>query len=93
MKRIAGMLFMVTVSSALAAPLTAVGDEREPQHREAAAVAKAKIGDKVACAVDGMKMRLEADTPTAEYRGKTYYFCSEAETKTFLENPEAYIKH
>ena len=45
---IVGMLFMVTVSSNLAAPVTAVGDEREPQHREAAAPAEAKISDEVA---------------------------------------------
>ncbi|MFI5396021.1 MAG: YHS domain-containing protein [Candidatus Binatia bacterium] len=93
MKRIVGMVFMITVSSALAVPVRAAGDEREPQHREAAAPAKAKIGDSVACAVDGMRMRLEADTPIAEYRGKTYYFCSEAEKQMFLKDPEHYIKH
>jgi YHS domain-containing protein len=51
---------------------------------------KAKIGDEIACAIDGMKMPLQADTPSAEYHGKVYYFCADAEKQQFLENPERY---
>ncbi len=54
----------------------------------AAEAKRAKIGDEVSCAKDGMKMELEADTPSADVGGKTYYFCSESEKKAFLSDPE-----
>ena len=55
--------------------------------------AKAQIGDEVACAVDGMKMRLSADTPSADYGGKVYYFCGDSEKQEFLQHPERYVRH
>ncbi len=55
--------------------------------------AKARVGDEVACAVDGMRMRLSADTPAAEHGGKTYYFCSDSEKQKFVEHPERYFGH
>jgi YHS domain-containing protein len=54
---------------------------------------KRKLGDEVACAVDGMKMPLSADTPSAEYGGKVYYFCGDSEKQEFLRNPERYVHH
>lgn len=62
----------------------------DPEHANHGA-AKAQSGDEVTCAVDGMKMRLTADTPSTEYGGKTHYFCSDSEKTTFLQNPERYV--
>ena len=70
----------------------AMADTEHADHGTASAgAAKAQVGDEVACAVDGMKMRLSADTPSAEYGGKTYYFCSDSEKQKFLQNPERYV--
>lgn len=30
--------------------------------------------------------------PTAEYQGKTYYFCNEADKQAFSQDPERYAK-
>jgi YHS domain-containing protein len=91
MKYILWILFALAVTDAVPAPMPAVAEERQAEISEAAASAKAKLGDEVACAVDGMKMQLQADTPSAEYRGKVYYFCSEAERQTFLQQPERFV--
>ena len=39
-----------------------------------------------------MQIRLATATPSAEYRGKVYYFCSDSEKQTFLKDPERYTK-
>jgi YHS domain-containing protein len=51
-----------------------------------------KAGEEFTCPLDGMRMKVAENTPAAEYEGKTYYFCSEAEKQTFLKNPERYVK-
>ena len=48
-------------------------------------------GEEVVCALDGMKMKPSADTPSAQHQGKTYYFCSGTEKETFLQNPDRYV--
>jgi YHS domain-containing protein len=40
-----------------------------------------------------MKMRRSADTPSAEYGGKVYYFCGDSEKQEFLQHPERYVRH
>jgi len=75
------------------ATIPACSEERSPGTPHAAASAHGKIGDPIVCAVDGMQMRLAADTPSAEYRGTVYYFCSDSEKQTFLKDPERYTKH
>jgi YHS domain-containing protein len=42
--------------------------------------------------IDGAKISMRAATPTFEYKGKIYYFSSEANRNTFKANPEAVIK-
>jgi len=42
--------------------------------------------------IDGSKISIRAATPTFEYKGKIYYFSSEANKKTFTANPEAVLK-
>jgi YHS domain-containing protein len=37
-------------------------------------------------------VRIDATTPRAEYRGETYYFCSEDCKKEFEAKPAKYVK-
>lgn len=41
--------------------------------------------------VCGMKVNKEETQFTAEYEGKAYHFCMEADKMAFLENPEKYL--
>jgi YHS domain-containing protein len=93
MKRMAWTLATIVFVNAVFAAIPVLSDDRPPGAQEPAGSLKAKIGDQVACAVDGMKMPLAADTPSAEYRGKVYYFCTEGEKQAFLKDPERYTKH
>ena len=40
------------------------------------------------------KMEISEDTAevTAEYKGRTYYFCSEACKESFVKNPESFLR-
>lgn len=42
--------------------------------------------------INGDKISIRAATPTLEYKGKIYYFSSEASKQQFLANPEAATK-
>jgi YHS domain-containing protein len=42
--------------------------------------------------VDGSKISIRANTPTAEYKGHVFYFSSEANKRTFLAGPDQYLK-
>lgn len=42
--------------------------------------------------IDGSKISIRAATPTFEYKGKIYYFSSEANRRTFSANPDAILK-
>ena len=42
--------------------------------------------------VDGSKISIRATTPITEYKNKIYYFSSEANKRTFLANPEQFMK-
>lgn len=42
--------------------------------------------------IDGSKISIRASTPTFEFKGKIYYFSSEANKRTFQANPEAILK-
>lgn len=42
--------------------------------------------------IDGSKISIRAATPTFEYKGKIYYFSSEANRNQFKANPEANLK-
>ena len=52
---------------------------------------EAKVGDRTKCAVSGEEFVVKADSPHAEYNGKTYYFCCPDCPKTFQANPEKYV--
>lgn len=42
--------------------------------------------------VDGSKISIRATTPTHEYKGKIYYFSSEANRRSFIATPDAFLK-
>ncbi len=42
--------------------------------------------------VDGSKISITAHTPTAEYKGRVYYFSSDANKRTFTAAPDQYVK-
>jgi Cu+-exporting ATPase len=64
-------------AAASSAPLVAPGE--------------AKIGDRTKCPVSGHEFVVKADTPHAEYNGKTYYFCCPDCPKAFEANPEKFV--
>ena len=41
--------------------------------------------------IDGSKISIRAATPTHEYKGRIYYFSSEANKRTFAANPDPYL--
>ena len=41
--------------------------------------------------VDGSKISMRATTPTFEYKGRIYYFSSEANKSAFAANPQQYL--
>lgn len=87
------MFYVLAMSVVITAstPFPTWAGERQ-EAGAAAAANEPKIGQEVRCAIDGMKMRLEADTPSLQYQGKTYYFCADTEKQTFLKDPERYSK-
>ena len=51
----------------------------------------AKIGDRTKCPVSGEEFVVTADSPHAEYNGKTYYFCCPHCPEQFTANPQKYV--
>lgn len=51
----------------------------------------AKLGDRTTCPVSGEEFVVSADSPKAEYNGKTYYFCCPGCDKKFSAEPEKFI--
>jgi YHS domain-containing protein len=51
-----------------------------------------KVGEQFTCPVDGRRMIVTEHTPATEYRGTTYYFCTQQDKEAFLKDPEQYAK-
>ena len=66
-----------TPAAASSAPLVAPGE--------------AKVGDRTKCIVSGHEFVVTADSPHAEYNGKTYYFCCPDCPKAFEANPDKFV--
>jgi YHS domain-containing protein len=64
-------------AAASSAPLVAPGE--------------AKVGDRTKCPVSGHEFVVKADSPHAEYNGKTYYFCCPDCPKDFEAAPEKFV--
>mgnify|MGYP001478772432 CR=1 FL=1 len=93
--RISGKFFGTALAMAALLAIGSGGSVRgDDQHSAVEGKpGKAAVGEQVVCAHDGMKMSLAAGTPSAEYRGKVLYFCSDEEKATFLRDPEHHMKH
>lgn len=52
---------------------------------------EAKVGDRTKCPVSGHEFVVTADSPHADYQGKTYYFCCNDCPKAFEATPEKYV--
>ena len=85
-------LVAVATFAAMSVAIRMSADEGSPGTQRGVS-AKATVGEQITCAMDGMKMPFTAETPFTEYDGKTYYFCSESEKRTFHQDPERYTKH
>jgi YHS domain-containing protein len=66
-----------TTAAAPATPLVAAGE--------------AKVGDRTKCPVSGHEFVVKADSPHAEYNGKTYYFCCPDCPDAFQAHPEKFV--
>ena len=64
-------------AAASSAPLVAPGE--------------AKVGDRTKCPVSGHEFVVTADSPHAEYNGKTYYFCCPDCPKAFEAKPDKFV--
>ena len=53
---------------------------------------EAKVGDKTTCPVSGETFVVDADSPKAEYEGKTYYFCCGGCAGDFKADPASFLK-
>jgi YHS domain-containing protein len=51
----------------------------------------AKVGDKTTCPVSKETFVVKADSPKAEYDGKTYYFCCPHCAEKFQANPAQFV--
>jgi YHS domain-containing protein len=51
----------------------------------------AKIGDRTRCPVSGEEFTVTADSPHADYQGKTYYFCCPHCPEKFQADPSKYL--
>ncbi len=80
----------------LYSPSTATVKEVEPVKKVKTAkavarkVTKEEVGKAAVCPVTGEKFKVTAETGSASYKGKIYYFCCSACDKPFLEDPEKY---
>jgi len=54
-------------------------------------VTREEAGKEAVCPVTGEKLTVKADTGSALYKGKIYYFCCPGCDKSFLANPEKYV--
>jgi Cu+-exporting ATPase len=51
----------------------------------------AQVGDKTTCPVSKETFVVKADSPKAEYDGKTYYFCCPHCAEKFQANPAQFV--
>ena len=68
------------------------GMGKEERAQQPLTEGRKKVGEEFTCPVDGMRMTVMDNTPATEYRGKTYYFCNEADKQAFLKDPERHVK-
>ena len=97
--RILGACLCLTAFAACGGSEIRPATAAEPPHDRAAAGAtaaevkrpgEAKIGDKTLCPISHEEFVVTADSPKAEYEGKTYYFCCANCAKKFQTDPKKF---
>ena len=97
--RILGAFFCLTALVACGGSEPRPATAAEPTHDRAAASAaagevkrpgEAKIGDRTLCPISREEFVVTADSPKAEYEGKTYYFCCANCAKKFQADPKKF---
>lgn len=67
------------------------GMAKEENAQQPTTASRKQAGEEFTCPVDGMRMKVQENTPATEYRGKTYYFCNQEDKQAFLQDPERYV--
>jgi YHS domain-containing protein len=84
------LLALILSVPAVISPKTQAADgEGKPESK---AQTDKKTGKKVKDPVCGMEMDPESAAGKANYKGKTYYFCSVNEKEQFEKEPAKYVK-
>lgn len=73
----------ILLASALSSAAMAQTSAKKDEHAQ-----MKEVSDPVC----GMKVDPKTAAAKAEYKGKTYYFCSPDEKVTFEKNPEKFVK-
>lgn len=85
----------LTLLLLLAACGAAQSKPAEPPSAAAAAPFKApgeaRVGDRTRCPVSGEEFVVTASSPSAEYDGKTYYFCCPGCDAKFKADPKKFL--
>jgi YHS domain-containing protein len=74
-----------------AAPASPAAASTSASSSPLVAAGEAKVGDRTKCPVSGHEFVVTADSPHAEYNGKTYYFCCPDCPKAFQAEPEKFV--
>jgi len=97
----------VPVTAPILDPPPLLSEEAPPIPKRDLALGKVTPGEEVSAAprvplpftpaiamdpVNGSKVSIRANTPIFEYKKKLYYFGSEANMKTFVADPESFLK-
>lgn len=67
------------------------GEKETESQFEAHRISQEELGGKAICPICGMEITVSTQTPTLEYKGQIYYFCTEDEKAQFMKNPEKFL--
>jgi YHS domain-containing protein len=85
-------LLLSACGGATATPAAPVAPSTSPAaSSDLKAPGDAKIGDRTRCPVSGEEFTVTADSPHADYQGKTYYFCCPHCPERFSADPSKYL--
>jgi YHS domain-containing protein len=87
------LLALLAMVSACGGASQQTNHTETPAQAQAPVVAagEAKPGDRSMCPVSKDAFTIKADSPSAEYQGKTYYFCCPGCKEEFVKDPAKYL--
>lgn len=80
-------IFLVTVALGLPFTGCSIKQSSTVQHEQVAECPVCRANHDLGC----MKVGIADDTPRAQYKDHTFYFCSDECQREFLKHPERYI--